>query len=107
MKKLWLVLLTLTTISCSVHKGKIAEDRHIFRVREGGVNLYLYAPYAKNTRVVILDTLSTLRLETDLPLSIQKMFQNVSESNKPYSIVCFHLAKEKSIIFCLMFRQLP
>jgi len=67
-KKIWLVLLSLTIMSCSVHKGKISEDRHILRVREGGVNLYLYAPYAKNTRVVILDTLSTLRLETNLPL---------------------------------------
>jgi len=67
-KKIWLVLLSLTIMSCSVHKGKIPDDRRIHRLREGTVNLQLYAPYVKNTRVVILDSLSTLRLETDLPL---------------------------------------
>ena len=68
MKKVWLIFLSSIIVSCAVHEGKQAYDRSILRVREGNVNLRLYAPYAENTRAVILDTLATLSLETDLPL---------------------------------------
>ena len=68
MKRIWLIFLSLIIVSCAIHEGRNAYDRGILRVREGNVNLDLYAPNAKNTRAVDLDTLSLLRLETDLPL---------------------------------------
>jgi len=68
MKRIWLIFLSLIIASCAIHEGRNAYDRSILRVREGGVNLNLYAPYAENTRAVDLDTLSTLSLGTNLPL---------------------------------------
>ena len=68
MKKIWLIFLSLIMLSCAIHEGRNAYNRSILRVREGTVDLDLYAPNAKNTRAVYLDTLSTLKLETDLPL---------------------------------------
>ena len=57
----------MTIVSCAVHEGRKAYDRNIFRLRENRVNLDLYAPYAENTKAAVLDSLSTLILETDLP----------------------------------------
>ena len=68
MKKIWLIFSSLLIVSCAVHEGRNAYDRSIFRVREGAVNLNLYAPYAKDTKAVVLDTLSSLKFETELPL---------------------------------------
>ena len=68
MKRIWLIFLSLLIVSCAIHETRNAYDRSFLRVREGGVNLNLYAPYAENTRAVDLDTLSTLSLETDLPM---------------------------------------
>ena len=52
-------------VSCATHKN---TNDNILRVREGNVNLYSYAPYEKKTQAAFLDTISTLKLETDLPL---------------------------------------
>ncbi|MDR0770421.1 MAG: substrate-binding domain-containing protein [Burkholderiales bacterium] len=68
MKKIWLIFLSLMVVSCAVHEGRNAYDRSITRMREGNVDLKLYAPYAENTRAAALEGASTLRLETDLPL---------------------------------------
>ncbi len=68
MKKIWFIFLSSIIVSCAVYEGRNAYDRNIFRVRERSVDLNLYAPYAENTRAAVLDTLSTLNLETDLPL---------------------------------------
>ena len=68
MKRIWLIFLCLIMVSCAIHEGRKTYDRSILRVREGSVQLNLYAPHEKNTRAVRLDTLSTWRLETDLPL---------------------------------------
>ena len=65
MRKAALVFLSLMIVSCATHKN--ANDR-VLRVREGNVNLYAYTPYAKKTQAAFLDTISTLKLETDLPL---------------------------------------
>ena len=67
MRKIWLFFLSLIIVSCAIHESRNAYDRSIIRVRESGVN-NLYVSYAENTRAVYLDTLSTLSLETDLPL---------------------------------------
>jgi phosphate transport system substrate-binding protein len=68
MRRCRLFVLSLIIISCSVHKGGNPHDRNILRVRENGVNLSFYTPFAKRTQVAVLDTLSSLRFETDLPL---------------------------------------
>jgi len=60
-----LVFLSLMIVSCATHKN---TNDNILRVREGNVNLYSYAPYEKKTQAAFLDTISTLKLETDLPL---------------------------------------
>lgn len=60
-----LIFLSLTIVSCITQKT--ASD-NILRVREGNINLQSYSPFAKKTKAVLLDTISTLRLETDLPL---------------------------------------
>jgi phosphate transport system substrate-binding protein len=68
MKTLWLVFVMLTAVSCAIREGWMAYDRSIVRIRERNVDLDLYAPFAENTLVAVLDTPSTLKLETDLPL---------------------------------------
>ena len=68
MKRIWIGFLCLVGVSCAIHEGWNAYDRSILRVREGSVDLRLYAPHETNTRAVDLDTLSSLKLETDLPL---------------------------------------
>ena len=68
MKKVWFIFLSLLVVSCAVYEGRNAYDKSILRVREASVDLRLYAPFAENTKAVVLDTLSTLKLETDLPL---------------------------------------
>jgi len=60
-----LSFLSLITVSCVTQK-KTSDN--VLRIREGNVNLQSYSPYAKKTKAVFLDTISTLRLETDLPL---------------------------------------
>ena len=64
-KKVGLIFLSLMIISCATQEN--TRD-NVLRVREGSLDLRLYAPYAKKTQAVFLDTISTLRLETDLPL---------------------------------------
>ncbi|GHS93885.1 hypothetical protein FACS1894207_1100 [Bacteroidia bacterium] len=68
MKIAWTIFLSLLVVSCGVYEGRNAYDRSITRVREGDVNLNLYSPFADNTKAVILDESSSLKLETDLPL---------------------------------------
>jgi len=68
MKRVWLIFLSLLIVSCAIDESKNTYARNILRVSEGNVNLDLYAPYVKNTRAAVLDSLSTLRLKTDLPL---------------------------------------
>ncbi|MDR2026214.1 MAG: substrate-binding domain-containing protein [Prevotellaceae bacterium] len=63
-----MIVLLLLTASCAAHKTGNTYDRNILRIRENTVDLNLYAPYAKNTRAVVPDTLSTLKIETDLPV---------------------------------------
>jgi ABC-type phosphate transport system, periplasmic component len=65
MRKAVLVFLSLMIVSCATHKN---TNDNILRVREGYVNLYSYAPHEKKTQAAFLDTISTLKLETDLPL---------------------------------------
>jgi ABC-type phosphate transport system, periplasmic component len=65
MRKIVIVFLSIITVSCATYKR--TNDRAL-RVREGNVNLYLYAPYVKNTQAALLDTISALKMETDLPL---------------------------------------
>lgn len=55
-------------VSCAIHEGRSAYDRSILRVRERNVDLSLYAPFGRKTLAVKLDTLSTLRIDTGLPL---------------------------------------
>ena len=93
MKRIWLIFLSLIVVSCAIHESIIAYDRSILRVREGGVKLSLYAPYAENTRAVVLDALSTLTLETDLPLldgatalyPVYSAFAQAVYPKKPYN----------------------
>lgn len=70
MKRIWLIFLSLMIVSCAIHEGRNAYDRSFIRVRDRNVDLslYKYEPHTENTRAVVLDTLSTLTLETDLPL---------------------------------------
>jgi phosphate transport system substrate-binding protein len=68
MKSAWIIFLSLLIVSCGIHEGRNAYDRNILRIREGYVNLNLYSPYSKNTKAVILDEPSSLKLENDLPL---------------------------------------
>ena len=65
MRKVALVFLSLIIVSCAAHKN---TNDNVLRVREGNIKLYSYAPYAKRTQAALLDTISTLKLETDLPL---------------------------------------
>ncbi|MDR1003642.1 MAG: substrate-binding domain-containing protein [Prevotellaceae bacterium] len=67
MKKIWLTFLSLMLASCAIHEVRSAYDRRILRVRQS-VNLGLYAPFGTNTLAAKLDTASTLRIDTDLPL---------------------------------------
>jgi phosphate transport system substrate-binding protein len=64
-QKILIIFLSLMIVSCATHKNTYDG---VLRVREGNVGLYSYIPYAKKTKVVFLDTISTLKLETDLPL---------------------------------------
>jgi len=64
-KKVVLIIISLMMVSCVTQKNTYDN---VLRVREGNVDLYLYTPYAKKTQAVFLDTISTLKLETDLPL---------------------------------------
>jgi phosphate transport system substrate-binding protein len=68
MKIAWVTFLSLVMLSCAVHEGINAYDRSIPRVREGSVDLDTYAPYAQDTKAVLLGEPSTLKLDTDLPL---------------------------------------
>jgi phosphate transport system substrate-binding protein len=63
--KVVLIIISLMIVSCATQKH---THDNVLRVREGNVNLNLYTPYAKKTQAVFLDTSSTLKLETDLPL---------------------------------------
>ena len=60
-----LFLLSLTIVSCVTQK-KTSDN--VLRIREGNINLQSYSPFARKTKAVLLDTISTLKLETDLPL---------------------------------------
>ena len=64
MRKVALVFLSLM-VSCATHKN---TNDSVLRVREGNVNLCAYTPYARKTQVAFLDSASTLKLETDLPI---------------------------------------
>ena len=64
-QKTVIIISTLMIVSCATHKNTYDSE---LRVREGNVNLYSYVPFAKKTQTVFLDTVSTLKLETDLPL---------------------------------------
>ena len=72
MKRIWLIFVSLIVFSCITYEiinaSINAYDRSFIRVREGDIDLSLYAPFAENTRAVVLDTLSTLTFETDLPV---------------------------------------
>ncbi|MDR2207676.1 MAG: substrate-binding domain-containing protein [Azoarcus sp.] len=68
MKKAWFIFLSLSIASCGINEGIKAYDRSFIRIREGDVNLKQYSPFEENTRAAVLGDLSTLRLETDLPL---------------------------------------
>ena len=59
-----LIFLSLITISFVTQKK---TNDNVLSVREGNVNLQSYSPYAKKTQAVFLDTISTLRFESDLP----------------------------------------
>jgi phosphate transport system substrate-binding protein len=65
MQKVVLIFLALTVVSCATQK-KTSDN--VLRIREGNINLQAYSPFAKKTKAVLLDTISTLKLETDLPL---------------------------------------
>ena len=52
MKKIWLIFLSVLIVPCGIHEGRNAYDRSILRVREGSVDLNLYAPFEKNTKAV-------------------------------------------------------
>jgi phosphate transport system substrate-binding protein len=67
MKKIYLTLSLLMLASCAIHKVSSSYDRSILRVRQS-VNLRLYAPFGAKTLAAELDTTSTLRIDTDLPL---------------------------------------
>ena len=67
MKKIWLILFVFIVVSCAVYDGKYTNSDNTLRVYEKN-NLHLYAPNARNTLAVKLDSLSTLKLETNLPL---------------------------------------
>ena len=64
-QKVLLFFFSLMIVACATHKN---TSDSVLRVREGNVHLYSYVPYAKKTQAVFLDTISTLKLETDLPL---------------------------------------
>ena len=64
-QKVVIIILSLMIVSCATHKS---THDSVLRVREGNVDLYSYVPFTKNTQAVLLDTISTLKLETDLPL---------------------------------------
>jgi len=68
MIKLRLIIILLIITSCSTYKGKNVDDMNVVRVREGGLILNEYTPFAKKSKVAVLDTLSTLRFEADIPL---------------------------------------
>ena len=65
MKKIASIFLSLTIVSCVTQKK---SSDHAVQIPEGNVNLRAYSPYAKKTQALLLDTISTLKLETDLPL---------------------------------------
>jgi phosphate transport system substrate-binding protein len=67
MKKIHLLFLLLLLASCAIHKVRNAYDSTILRVRQD-VDLRLYAPFGANTLAAKLDTASTLRIDTNLPL---------------------------------------
>ena len=66
-RKVIIVVLFLLSLTISCVTQKKTSD-NVLRIREGNVNLYSYVPYSKKTRAVFLDTISTLKLETDLPI---------------------------------------
>jgi phosphate transport system substrate-binding protein len=55
-------------VSCATQKSRNEYDKNISRVREGGVSLNAYRPFTKKTKAAVLDCVSALKLETDLPL---------------------------------------
>ena len=67
MKKIGLIFISLLTVSCGIFKSNAPKDG-ILRLRDRDVNLNLYAPFAKNTKAAVLDSLSALKLEADLPV---------------------------------------
>jgi phosphate transport system substrate-binding protein len=68
MKKVWFIFLSLAIVSCVINERINAYDKSFLRIQEGNVDLNLYTAFGENTRAVVLGELSTLRLETDLPL---------------------------------------
>ncbi len=65
MKKIEIFLIGLLFVSCVSQKN---TTERILRVSEGNINLYEYIPNAKKPRATFLDTTSTLKLETNLPV---------------------------------------
>lgn len=103
MKIAWITLLSLMIVSCGIHEGRNAYDRSITRVREGDVNLNLYAPYAKNTKAVTLDEPSLLKLETDLPLldgatALYPLYAAFAQTVYPKKT--YHLYNNNSEVVC-------
>ncbi|MDR0895330.1 MAG: substrate-binding domain-containing protein [Prevotellaceae bacterium] len=67
MKMIWLIFGSLMLASCAIHEVRSAYDRSIPRMRQS-VDLSLYAPFGEHTLAAKLDSTSTLRIDTNLPL---------------------------------------
>lgn len=65
---IWLSFLGVILLSCSIHEAFNAYDRSILRAKESEVDLTQYLPFQNDGKVAILNTPSTLKFETDLPL---------------------------------------
>lgn len=103
MKIAWTIFLSLLVVSCGVYEGGNAYDRSITRVREGDVNLNLYSPFADNTKAVILDEPSSLKLETDLPLldgatALYPLYAAFAQAVYPKKT--YHLYNNNSKVVC-------
>ncbi|GHV31075.1 hypothetical protein FACS1894177_04830 [Bacteroidia bacterium] len=103
MKIAWTIFLSLLVVSCGVYEGRNAYDRSITRVREGDVNLNLYSPFADNTKAVILDEPSSLKLETDLPLldgatALYPLYAAFAQAVYPKKT--YHLYNNNSEVVC-------
>lgn len=66
-KTLWIIFSSGILLSCSVYEGINYYDNSIPKLSDNEINPELYEPFSEGTKAVSLNTLSTLKFESDLP----------------------------------------